>query len=328
MAAAIAFRMARSSRHYASGAGIIMQELAHLSGWAPIVGAILGFGFAGNTNFTAFADHLVMVRGPRRHGHCRSSPREGGDRRGRFQPRRSVARTFRLIRTGWRMSASRARRRRSKSIRKFLSYLPSNAAGSAPVVVPARTQTEVERAQALLDIVPANTRRSYDVRRVIELIADEGSVYEKKPTFAAQYRDELSPASMAGRSASSPTSRWWRAACWMLRSLREGRAFHRDLRRVRPAPLYYLIDVPGVAVGSAAKKTTLGRRSAKLVHEIGQSTVPRVSVVLRKGLRHGLRGDGGRTLRSSPTPAFAWPTAEVCAMSIDGAVDVAYPQGL
>ena len=197
--------------------------------------------------------------------------------------------------------------------------------GPPPVVVPARTQTEVERAQALLDIVPANTRRSYDVRRVIELIADEGSVYEKKPTFARNIVTSF--ARLDGRPDRlhrQPVAGGGRhAGC---SSLREGRAFHRDLRRVRPA--HYISDRrAGVAVGSAAEKTTLGRRSAKLVHEIGQSTVPRVSVVLRKGVRHGLRGDGGG--RSfEPDATFAWPTAEVCAMSIDGAVDVASSQGL
>ena len=51
--------------------------------------------------------------------------------------------------------------------------------------------------------------------------------------------------------------------------------------------------------------------------------MPRVSVVLRKGYGMGyVAMGGGRSFE--PDASFAWPTAEVCAMSIDGAVDVAY----
>ena len=310
----------QSSRHYASGAGIIMQELAHLSGWAPIVGAILGFGFAGNTNFTAFADHLVMVRkravmgiaGPAlvkvATGETISTEALGGA-------------DVQVDQNGLADVGVESEEAAFESIRKFLSYLPSNAAGPAPVVVPARTQTEVERAQALLDIVPANTRRSYDVRRVIELIADEGSVYEKKPTFARNIVTSF--ARLDGRPVGFIANQSLVAGGMLDAPACEKGAHFIAICDAFGLPIIYLIDVPGVAVGSAAEKTTLGRRSAKLVHEIGQSTVPRVSVVLRKGYGMGyVAMGGGRSFE--PDASFAWPTAEVCAMSIDGAVDVAY----
>src|SRR5690606_15960571 len=88
-------------------------------------------------------------------------------------------------------------------------------------------------------------------------------------------------------------------------------------------PLVYLIDVPGFAIGSGAEKTALARRSAKLLHELGNATVPRFSVVLRKGYGLGYYAMcGGRLFE--PDAAFAWPTAQICAMSVEGAVDVAY----
>jgi propionyl-CoA carboxylase beta chain len=88
-------------------------------------------------------------------------------------------------------------------------------------------------------------------------------------------------------------------------------------------PLVYLIDVPGMSIGSEAERTTLGRRSAKLLFELGHATVPRVSVVLRKGYGLGyVAMCGGRGFE--PDACLAWPTAEICAMSIEGSVDVAY----
>jgi propionyl-CoA carboxylase beta chain len=65
------------------------------------------------------------------------------------------------------------------------------------------------------------------------------------------------------------------------------------------------------------------RRSAKLVHELGNASVPRISVVLRKGYGLGyVAMCGGRGFNADA--CFAWPTAEICAMSVEGAVDIAY----
>jgi propionyl-CoA carboxylase beta chain len=88
-------------------------------------------------------------------------------------------------------------------------------------------------------------------------------------------------------------------------------------------PLVSLIDIPGFAIGSGAERTTLGRRSAKLIHEWGHATVPRVSVVLRKGYGLGYFAmAGGRSFGADAS--LAWPTAQICAMSVEGSVDVAF----
>ena len=56
---------------------------------------------------------------------------------------------------------------------------------------------------------------------------------------------------------------------------------------------------------------------------MGAATVPRISIVLRKGYGLGyIAMAGGRSMQADA--AFAWPSAEICAMSIEGSVDVAY----
>src|SRR5207253_2405999 len=88
-------------------------------------------------------------------------------------------------------------------------------------------------------------------------------------------------------------------------------------------PLISLIDVPGFYIGSAAERTTLGRRSAKLIFEWGHASVPRVSIVIRKGFGLGYFAmNGGRAFDADA--CFAWPSAQICAMSIEGAIDVAF----
>src|SRR5260370_12192064 len=85
------------------------------------------------------------------------------------------------------------------------------------------------------------------------------------------------------------------------------------------------IAVPGFAIGSGAERTNLGRRSAKLIFEWGHLSVPRISVVLRKGYGLGYFAmSGGRSFAADA--CFASPTAEICAMSIEGAIDVAFRQ--
>jgi propionyl-CoA carboxylase beta chain len=88
-------------------------------------------------------------------------------------------------------------------------------------------------------------------------------------------------------------------------------------------PIVSFIDVPGFSIGSGAERTSLGRRSAKLIYEWGHASVPRASVVLRKGYGLGYYAMcGGRSF--SADACFAWPSAEICAMSIEGAIDVAF----
>jgi propionyl-CoA carboxylase beta chain len=92
------------------------------------------------------------------------------------------------------------------AIRRFLSYLPSNARAA-----PQRLERyEAPDAEALRQLVPANTRKSYDMRQVIAHIADRDSCFELKPTYGANIVTSFA-GSRDGRWASSATSRWSRA---------------------------------------------------------------------------------------------------------------------
>ena len=88
-------------------------------------------------------------------------------------------------------------------------------------------------------------------------------------------------------------------------------------------PVISLIDMPGFLVGSKAERTGLVRHGGKLLMAFGNATVPVISVVIRKGYGLGyLAMAGGRSFGAAG--AFAWPSAELCAMQIEGAVDVAF----
>jgi propionyl-CoA carboxylase beta chain len=83
-------------------------------------------------------------------------------------------------------------------------------------------------------------------------------------------------------------------------------------------PLVSFVDVPGFMIGSRAERDGLARRASRLVLELARATVPIHTVVVRKGYGMGYLAMGGaRTMGA--TTLVAWPTAQVAAMSVEGA---------
>lgn len=159
------------------------------------------------------------------------------------------------------------------------------------------------------------------MRKVIGIIADEDSVFELKPGFAGNIVTAF--ARLDGRPVGFVANQTLRKGGILDTPACEKAAHFIGLCDAFGLPLVFLVDVPGFSIGPSAEASGLGRRSGRLFYEIGISTVPRASVVLRKGYGGGYFAmAGGRSFEADA--AYAWPTAEICAMSIEGAVDVAF----
>jgi propionyl-CoA carboxylase beta chain len=305
------------SRHFATGS-LSFQIQAHLSGWVPMTAAILGPGFAGPSNYAALADFVVMVRGTSTMGIA--GPALVKAAIGEDLDKEALGGAeVQADRYGIADLAVDNDAAALDAIRRFLSYLPSNA-GLAPPVLPCDDPAE-RREESLLDIVPDNPRRAYDVRRVIAGVMDRDSVFELKPSYARNIVTSLArldgrPVGIIANQAQQLGGALDSPAC-------EKAAHFVSLCDAYGLPLVYLVDMPGFLVGSAAERSGLARRSGRLLYELGHATVPRFSVVLRKGYGLGyIAMCGGRSFDADLS--VAWPTAEICAMSVEGAVDVAY----
>ena len=159
------------------------------------------------------------------------------------------------------------------------------------------------------------------MRKVLALVADPGSLFELKPTFAPNMVTAL--ARLGGRPVGFIANQALRLGGMINANACDKGAHFIALCDAFGLPLVSFIDVPGFSIGSSAERTGLGRRSAKLVFEWGHASVPRVSIVLRKGYGLGYFAmAGGRSFGADA--CFAWPSAEICAMSIEGAIDVAF----
>ena len=306
-----------NAAHFA-GASPVFQNMARTSGWIPTVAAMMGQGFAGPTNYSALSDFVVMVRGKATMGMAGPALVKAGTGVDISKEELGGAK-LQADRQGIADLAVDSEEECLAAAAKFLSYLPSNARAPLPIID--CDDPADRRDDSLVNLVPADSRKVYDVRKVIKVIADRDSVFELKPGFAGNIVTAF--ARLDGRPVGFVANQTMRKGGILDTPACEKAAHFIALCDAFGLPLVFLVDVPGFSIGPSAEESGLGRRSGRLFYEIGIATVPRASIVLRKGYGGGYYAMcGGRSFEADA--AFAWPTAEICAMSIEGAVDVAF----
>jgi acetyl/propionyl-CoA carboxylase alpha subunit/acetyl-CoA carboxylase carboxyltransferase component len=173
----------------------------------------------------------------------------------------------------------------------------------------------------LRHLLPANRVRSYDVRPVVETLADTGSVLELRPSFGRGVLTVL--ARLDGRPvgvlANDPRHL---GGAIDAESADKAAAFLR-LCEAHRLPVVSLVDTPGFMVGPESETTGTVRRFGALYVAGAALTVPLVAVVLRKAYGLGAMAMTGGDLRA-PLLTLAWPTGEFGPMSLEGAVRLGY----
>jgi acetyl-CoA carboxylase carboxyltransferase component len=173
----------------------------------------------------------------------------------------------------------------------------------------------------LRHVIPENRLRVYDVRRVIELLADTGSALELRRGFGPGMLTMLAriegrplgiiannPAHLAGAIDSDGADK---AARFM------------QLCDAFDLPIVFLCDTPGIMVGPEVEKTALVRHASRMFVTGGSLTVPFVTIVLRKGYGLGAQAMAGGSFKA-PLFTVAWPTGEFGGMGLEGAVKLGY----
>jgi acetyl-CoA carboxylase carboxyltransferase component len=163
--------------------------------------------------------------------------------------------------------------------RRYLSYFgPPAAPGEAPDPLPLRT------------LVPENPRRAYDVRKVIQHLADVGSVMEIKPSYGRSVVTALTR--FAGRAVGVLANQPLHAAGAIDSAASVKAARFVQICDAYDIPLLLLCDTPGLMVGPEAEKTGLVRHSGRMLSAIANATTPMMTVVLRKayGLGYYIMG--------------------------------------
>lgn len=305
------------SRTFGHGGVEGFEYLARLSGWAPIVCGIMGPGFAGPANYGAFADLVVMVEGRSAMG--LAGPALVKAAIGEDLDKESLGGArFHTERTGMADIACVDDVDVVERIKEFLSYLPTNAAQEPPRL--GERTDAVTSVEELRDVIPENRRRGYDVRKVVELLVDDGEFFELKRGWARNVVTAF--ARIDGRPVGVVANNPLVLAGSLDANGSEKMARFLTLCSAFDVPVVALCDTPGFMVGSTSEMQGVVRRSAKVVHALAHSRVPLLSVILRKGYGLGWNAMGGGRAFGNDV-LLAWPTAEILAMSIEGAVDVA-----
>jgi acetyl-CoA carboxylase carboxyltransferase component len=201
------------------------------------------------------------------------------------------------------------------AVRRFLSYMPSHA-NEPPPRVPVPEGSD-EAAAQLADIVPENRKRGYDVRKVIERVADRDSFFELKPRF--------------GRTAVTGLARIDGRSVGFLASNPMGKAGALDVAGCEKAtrfivlcdsfniPLVLLVDTPGFVIGIEGERHKAPGKIMNFMQALQMCTVPKLSVIMRKSYGQAYLNMGGG--RNSDDVA-AWPTAEVSFMDPHYATEI------
>lgn len=295
------------------------QFQTKLSGWAPQISAMMGPGFAAPTNFAVSCDFIPMVKGTSTLGVAGPALVKaalGVD----ITKEELGGSEFQTAVTGMADIAYGDDRACLDGIKAFLSYLPSNANKSPPRDGQYSPPPE-EAVERLRGIIPTNPKEAYDIYEVIEGIIDRNSFFELKPRHAQNIvtgfaRLEGQPVGVIANNPRIKAGTFDVAVC-------DKSSHFISMCDAFGLPLVFLVDVPGTLPGPDSEKEGIAKHSGKVMFEINRSTVPKVSVILRRAYGFGMvMMAGGRTTDNELT--VTWPTAEIAAMGIEGAVDIAY----
>jgi len=175
---------------------------------------------------------------------------------------------------------------------------------------------------ALRAAVPENRLRGYDVRPVIETLADTGSVLEIRRDFGRGIVTAF--ARIEGRPIGIVANNPQHLAGAIDADDADKAARFMQLCDAFDIPMLALVDTPGFMVGPAAERRALVRHTARMFVTCASLTVPFFVVVLRKGYGLGAMAIGGGAFQGSSIFAVSWPTGEFGAMGLEGAVQLAY----
>ncbi|MGW1052337.1 acyl-CoA carboxylase subunit beta [Streptomyces sp. NPDC002521] len=205
-----------------------------------------------------------------------------------------------------------------EDVRHLLSLLPSNNR-STPPVVPTHDPAD-RRNDSLLDLVPADPRRAYDVREVIAEIVDDGDFLEVHESWATNIVCALArlDGHVVGIVANQPSVQ---AGVLDIAASEKGARFV-QMCDAFSIPLVTLVDVPGFLPGREQEHEGIIRHGAKLLYAYCNATVPRIQVILRKAYGGAYIVMDSRSIGADLS--YAWPINEIAVMGAEGAANVVF----
>ena len=205
-----------------------------------------------------------------------------------------------------------------QAVRELFRYVPSNNLDDPPRG--AGTDPADRRDEALLDVVPDNPNKPYDMHDVIQRVIDDGVFYEVQPDFANNiicgfaHLGGMSVGIVANQPAVLAGVLDINASIKAARFIRFCDAFN--------IPVVTFEDVPGFLPGVGQEHGGIIKHGAKLLYAYCEATVPKLTVITRKAYGGAYDVMSSKHIRGDFN--VAWPTAEIAVMGPKGAVEILF----
>ena len=282
-----------------------------LSGKVPLVGVVSGRCFAGNAALLGCC-HVIIATPDANIGMGGPAMIEGGGL-GVFRPE-EIGPVSVQVPNGVVDVLCADEKEAVEVARQYLSYFQGD--------VREWTAPDQDR---LRDVVPSDRRRVYDIRRALDIVADEGSVLELRASFAPGMVTAL--ARVEGRAIGVIANNPLHLAGAIDAANADKAARFLQLCEAFGLPVLSLCDTPGFMVGPEAEETALVRHVSRMFVVGASLTVPFACVILRKAYGLGAQAMAGGSFRR-PLFTVAWPTGELGGMGLEGAVRLGFRREL
>lgn len=287
-----------------SGVDVMAFALyARLSGLVPTVGVVSGRCFAGNAALLGCSDVIIATKNSTI-GMGGPAMIEGGGL-GVYSPE-EVGPMSVMVANGVVDIAVDDEAEAVRVAKRYLSYFQGAVA-----------DWDCTDQRLLRHLVPENRRRVYDVRKVIDTLADTGSVLELRPNWGVGMITAL--ARIDGRPIGIIANNPMHLGGAIDSPGADKAARFMQLCDAFDVAVLFLCDTPGFMVGPEAEKSAQVRHFSRMFVTGASLTVPFFTIVLRKSYGLGAQAMAGG---SSHAGLFfvAWPTGEVGGMGLEGAV--------
>jgi len=200
--------------------------------------------------------------------------------------------------------------------KRYLSFMPESWREEPPAAEAAAPASDA----AIEEIVPADENQPFDMREVLDVLLDAGSLLEVQERWAKELIVGYArlDGHVIGVVANQPRQKggvlFVDSADKAARFIQTCNAFN--------VPLLFLADVPGFMIGTAVERQGIIRHGAKMISAVSEATVPKLSVIVRKAYGAGLYAMAGPAFE--PDCCIALPSASIAVMGPEAAINAVF----
>jgi acetyl-CoA carboxylase carboxyltransferase component len=297
-------------------AGRIFFNEVQLSGQVPQICLLLGPSAAGGAYIPAFCDVVVMVEG-------NASMYLGSPRMVEVVVGEKVTleelggARMHCTESGCGDALVQDDKEAIEFAHAYFAYMPQRS-GERPA--PCTAKVPKAGSKPIADLIPEEPNKGYDMRKVIDALIDQDSWLEIKKLFAKELLTGF--ARLEGHAVGIVANQPMQKGGVLFNDSADKAARFIWLCDAFEIPLLFLADVPGFMIGTDVERRGIIRHGAKMISAVSETTVPKISVIVRKAYGAGLYAMSGPAFDSDCV--IALPSAQIAVMGPEPAVNAVF----